>query len=149
MPVAPLTGPGDEGAPGGVPPLDAVTATESNVAVLIWDVSWLVTIRPTLTLAGSVMVVLPTAVHVSPSLDTEPVIVEPERTSFSHVGTGSVAPASHDVWPPFVDRVMNSMLPPGWASRMTCADPAVRSPRNISPALALLLVFVRLATCAT
>ncbi len=81
---------------------------------------WLVTTRPTLAVVPSVTLVLPTVVHVEPSADTKPVTVEPDRTSFSHVGTGSDAPASQAVEPPSLVRVMNSMLPPGWASMMTC-----------------------------
>src|SRR5579862_1606391 len=104
---------------------------------------------PTLALAGNEMVVLPTVVHVEPSADTKPVTVEPERTSLSHTGAVSVAPASQDVWPPLADRVMNSMLPLGSTSRITCADPAVRSPRNITPAFALVFVFWMLVTRAT
>ncbi len=146
---APLTGPGDDGVPGGVPPLDALTAAESNVAVFSCDVSWLVTMRPTSALVGRAIVVLPTVVHVEPSADMKPVTVVPERTSLSQTGAARVAPASHDVCPPLVDRVMNSMLPLGSTSRITCADPAVRSPRNITPAFALAFVFWMLVTRAT
>jgi hypothetical protein len=60
--VAEFAGDGDPGAPGAV--LLALTATESKVAVLSVDVLWLVTINPTSAPAGSVMVVLPTVVHV-------------------------------------------------------------------------------------
>ena len=112
-PVAPFAGDGVAGVPGAVPPLEAVTATESNVAVLSCPVLWLVTTRPTLAVVPSVTLVLPTVVHVEPSADTKPVTVEPDRTSFSHDGTGSDAPASQAVEPPSLVRVMNSMLPPG------------------------------------
>ncbi len=112
-PVAPLAGDGEVGVPGAEPPPAAVTATESNVDVFSCDVLWLVTMRPTLALEPRVALALPTVVHVTPSLETDPVTVDPDRTSLSHVGAGPVPPASHAVEPPSLVRDMNSMLPPG------------------------------------
>jgi hypothetical protein len=45
------------------------------------------------------------------------------------------------VTPPFALRIMNSSPPPGFTSRMTCAEPAVRAARIITPALAYAFVF--------
>ena len=148
-PVAPLAGDGDPGVPGAEPPPVAVTATESNVAVLSCPVLWLVTASPTLAVDPSATLMLPTVVHVEPSADTEPVTVDPDRTSLSHAGTGSVAPASQAVDPPSLVRDMNSTLPPGWTSMMTFAAVDDCELRNIRPALAFALVFWRLVTRAT
>src|SRR4051794_3126209 len=100
--------------------LPAVTLTLSNVDVSSCDVSWLVTIRPASALAVIDVEVLPTPVHVVPSLDTEPVTVAPLRDSFSHAGIGCDPPAMNVVVPPDAERVMNSMLPSGRTSRITC-----------------------------
>ena len=78
-PVAPLAGDGEVGVPGAEPPPAAVTATESNVDVFSCDVLWLVTMRPTLALEPRVALALPTVVHVTPSLETDPVTVDPDR----------------------------------------------------------------------
>ena len=69
-PDAVSAGEGDAGVPGTVPPLPVVIASESNVDVLRVDVSWLLTIMPASTVAGNVIVVVPTWVHVLPSADT-------------------------------------------------------------------------------
>src|SRR5580765_6028193 len=149
MPVAPPDGDGEPGVPGAEPPLVVVTATESNVDVFSCDVLWLVTASPTLAPDPSEALVLPTVVHVEPSAETEPVTVEPDRTSLSHTGAGSLAPASQAVDPPSLVRAMNSMLPPGVTSRMTFAAFAASELRNIRPAFAFTLVFCMLATRAT
>ena len=94
-------------------------------------------------------VVEPTRVHVLPSDDTKPVIVEPARVSFSHTGAAAALPAMKFVMPPVVERVMNSMPPPGFTSRITCADPAVSVSRSITPAFANVFVFCTLATRVT
>ena len=84
-PVAEFAGEGDAGVPGADPPL-ADTVTESNVDVLIVDMSWLVTMRPAEIADGNEIVVEPTCVHVEPFVDTDPVTVDPLRTSFSQTG---------------------------------------------------------------
>ena len=96
-------------------------------------------------------VVVPTVVHEEPLDETEPVTVDPERTSLSHVGVGGDcdAPESQAVDPPGVDRVMNSMLPLGLSARMTCAAFAASDSRSMTPALAKPFVSSMCVTLAT
>src|SRR5207244_1054292 len=89
------------------------TLTLSNVDVFDTVVSWLVTTEPMFTLVGIAVDTLPTAVHVLPSLDTDPVMVDPVRASFNQTGNACDPPARNVVAPPSVDRVMNSRLPSG------------------------------------
>ncbi|HUP70653.1 MAG TPA: hypothetical protein VM142_12690, partial [Acidimicrobiales bacterium] len=103
-------------------------------------VSWLVTTRPTRAELAIASVVVPTVVQLLPFDETKPVTVDPERTSFNHAGVGWDVLASQSVDPPFVERVMNSMLPPGFKSRITCAAFAAVDARSITPALAYELV---------
>ena len=109
---------------------------------------WLVTIIPARALEGNVMVVLPTVVHVWPSTEMSPVIVVPARVSRSHTGGVCEAPASQEVCAPSLLRVMNSMLPLGSTSSMTCAADGLTDSRIITPAFAFELVFCRLRTRA-
>src|SRR6267378_4211213 len=106
---------------GGGPALPPITATLSKVAALSALVVWLVTASPMFALP-IVVLVAPTCVHVEPSADTYPVIVDPARVSFSQMGTACEPPAMKAVDPPVADRVMNSMPPPGFTPRITCAD---------------------------
>jgi len=147
-PVAAFVGDGDDGAPGAEPPPDDTTA-ESNVDVLIVDVSWLVTSIPAATADGNEIVVEPTCVHVEPSADTDPVTVVPLRVSFSHTGAAWTAPANQLVLPPLVERVMNSMSPVGRRSSTTCCEPAATDVRSMMPAFANELVFCTPTTRAT
>ena len=147
-PVAVFAGEGEDGAPGAEPTADDTTA-ESNVDVLIVDVSWLVTIIPASIADGKAIVVEPTGVHVEPSADIDPVTVVPLRVSFSHTGAAWTAPASQLVLPPLVERVMNSMSPVGRRSSTTCCELAATDVRNMTPAFANELVFCTLTTRAT
>jgi hypothetical protein len=123
--------------------------TLSKVDVLSVEISWLVTARPTNALDAIEIVAAPTVVHVLPSADMNPVTVPPLRVSFSHCGDAWLPPPMYVVAPPVADRVMNSRLPFGRASRMTCADPDAVVSRSMTPALANVLVFCRPVTRAT
>ena len=138
-PVAAFAGEGEAGAPGGDPAVD--TATESNVDVLSVDVSTLLTIRPARMVDGKVIVVEPTCVHAEPSVETDPVTVDPLIDSFNHTGAACTAPESQLVLPPSAERVMNSMSPVGRRSRMTCCEFAATDPRSMIPAFANEFVF--------
>src|SRR5262249_40407563 len=127
------------GAGGGGGP-DPPTVTLSNVEVFSVDVSMLVTASPIVAFGEMPVVTLPTVVHEEPSPDTDPVTVLPLRESRSHAGTGRVAPARYVVSPPIDERVMNSMLPSGRKSRMTCAAFAAVDCRSMTPAFANVLV---------
>src|SRR5262249_39413055 len=146
--VAPDTGTGSVGmlggGTGGTP-----TVTLSNVAGLSCVVSWLTTTSPIVAAAAIVVVVVPVVTHAAPSGATAAVTVPPRRVSFSHAGAAWVPPAMNVVAPPATARFMNSIDPFGRTSRTTCADPAVRVSRSITPAFAYMLVFCKLATRAT
>src|SRR4051794_7085106 len=122
---------GGGGGGGGGGPEGVVTATLSNVDVLSVFTSWLGTRSPINADVGIVVVVLPTVVQVDPFEGSEPVTGSPDRTSLSHAGVGCVAPASHEVEPFVAERAMNSIVPSGRTSRMTCAAPAAVDPRSI------------------
>src|ERR671925_2183304 len=93
---------GGGGGGGGVEA--APTLTLSNAAVVVTDVSWLVTARPARTLEGIDVAVLPTSVHDVPFGDTDAVTVLPLRVSFSHAGTPCALPAMNAVAPPLAER---------------------------------------------
>src|SRR5512146_2497723 len=97
----------------------------------------------------SVTLVVPIDVHVLPSGDEDAVNVLPLRTSLSQTGADPEGPATNDIEPPADARDMNSSPPPGFTSRSTVADAAVRSLRNMMPALANAFVLVSEATRAT
>src|SRR5690348_11308072 len=104
------------GGGGGV--VDAATDTLSNVAVFVWLVSWLVTIRPSSPLAASVSGILPIVVHAVPSEDVAPLIDPFPRVSRSHTGAVWFVDAMRVVDCPAAGRVMNSMNPVGVSSRI-------------------------------
>src|ERR1051326_4789992 len=79
-PPAKFPGGGGGGGGGGGPLL--LTLTLSNTAVVSTPLLWLVTARPSSTVGPIVTVSMPTTVQLTPSLDTDPVKVLPERTSF-------------------------------------------------------------------
>src|SRR5438552_7656657 len=139
----------DGGGGGGGGPLAVEIVTLSKVDVLSVDVSWLVTARPAVALDAIEIAAVPIVVHVLPFADTAPVTVPPLRVSFSHCGDAWLLPAMKSVVPPVVDRIMNSMLPSGRASRITCAEPAAVVSRSITPPLAKVLVFCTRVTRAT
>ena len=78
----------------------------------------------------------PTVRHVEPSADTEPVTVDPERTSLSQAGRACTSPAIQFVAAPVEGRVSNSILVFGLASIITCAALAAVDSRIITPAFA-------------
>src|SRR5438445_2972393 len=100
----------------------AVTATLSNVDVLSCVVLIAQTTRPTYALLAMFRVVWPTCVQDWPLAETDPVTIDPARTSLNHAGAAWFAPASHCVVAPVLGRVMNSFSPSGLTSRITCAE---------------------------
>ena len=92
--------------------------------------------------------VLPTAVHVVPSPDTEPITVPALRESFSQAGKVCDPPAMNAVEPPDEERVMNSMLPSGRTSRITCGESAAVVCRSMTPAFAYGFTFCSAVTRA-
>ena len=136
MPVAPFAGDGDVGVPGAEPDPELVIVTESNVDVLLVVVSWLVTISPMEIVAGREIVVDPTGFHVTPSLEVDALTVEPLRTSLSHEGIPGVALPTMLAAAPVLARVMNSRLPFGVRSSMTCWELAASDARSMMPAFA-------------
>src|SRR5438045_5400401 len=124
------------------PPV-VVTATLSKSAVFSLAESWLVTASPKREPVASEAVVLPTTCHTDPSAEMDAVNVDPERESFSQVGSDRCAPPIHRVADPVVVRDMNSMSPVGRMSRMTFAAFAAADSRTITPAFAYGFVFAR------
>src|SRR2546423_698587 len=100
-------------------PGPSISATLSNVDVFTTDESWLVTISPAVTQPSPAFIsakfgsVLPSSVHCSPSVDTNPLTVVPARASFNHTGAGRMVPARYVVTSPKLVLVMNSMSPVG------------------------------------
>ena len=70
-----------------------VTVTFVNTPVAVVDVVWLDAARPISTLLDIVNVPLPTVVQVVPFVDTDAVIVLPERTRRTHRGAVPAPPA--------------------------------------------------------
>src|SRR4051812_17151569 len=84
--------------PGGVPPppVTGPTAIESYTPVVSVLLLWLTVARPTVTPLPIDTDSVPTAVHVDPSGDTEPVKVLPVRASFSQTGEVRLVDAMTD-----------------------------------------------------
>src|SRR5436190_216310 len=119
---------------GGAPP--SATDTLSNTDVLSLVLSWLVTASPPSVWNGNDTWMLPIAVHVKPSGDTDAVNNCSARSSISHCGCAQVLPAMNSVGHPVAVRATNSAQPSGLTLSMTClASPAVPS-RNMMPAFA-------------
>src|SRR5690349_5221239 len=79
------------------------TVTLSNSAVAACPALWLVTSSPTYSVAPAIVAV-PTAVHVTPSLDWNPVTVLPRRSSRTHTGAPVVPTGPGCVTSPVVSR---------------------------------------------
>src|SRR5207248_2472040 len=149
IPVAALAGFGAAGEPTAVPTGAFEIDTLSTTAVVSDVVTWLVTAMPARGLEDPAIDVVPTVVHVLPSVETALVTTPPARESRSQPGKPTVVPPRYVVAPFTAERCMNSTLPSGLISRMTCGEPADVVSRSMTPALAYGLVFCRLVTRAT
>ena len=109
--------------------------TWSNVAVASVVLEWLDTASPTHAFAGRVSVSLPTSDHVVPSDDWYADSVAPLRVSFTQYGAVTISPAVLVVVPPATRRRWKLFPFAGVTIIIAWADPAVRSPRIITPAL--------------
>ena len=110
---------------------------------------WLDTASPTNAFAGSVMVSVPTSNHVVPSDDWYAESVAPRRISFTQYGAVTISPAVLVVVPPARRRRWKLFPFAGVTIIIACADPGVRSPRIITPALTHAFVDCTEATRAT
>src|SRR4051794_34545178 len=95
------------------------------------------------------MLSVPTSVHVKPSAEWYADTVAPLRVSFTQYGATAVSAALVVVGPP-ATRLRWKLLPlAGVTIIIACDDPAVRSPRIITPALTHAFVACTEATRAT
>ena len=93
------------------------------------------------------IVVLLTVVQVMPSVEREPLNVFPERTSLSQYGAGVPVTVLRMLVPPPVEvRFCMLVVLSGRRTRSTCRLLAFKVSRNITPALAAVLVFCSDAT---
>src|SRR5689334_15587676 len=129
--------------------LPAVTDTLSKTDSLRRFGSELVTTRPASASGGIDNMTLPTWVQFVPFADTDPVMVVPDRSSFTHVGGACTAVSRNVVSASVLGRIMNSRSLVGRRSRITCADPGFVDCRIITPALANVFVFCILRMRAT
>ena len=109
-----------------------------------------VTARPTCTVAASPdNVCVPIWVQVNPLADSNPVSVDPDRTSFTHRGTADPLPAVCTDSPLVTGRRWNATPLPAVTSTDACRAPAANDSRTITPALAHSSEFANDATRAT
>src|SRR5687767_9885720 len=86
----------------------------------------------------------PTAVHVTPSFDAAALNVLPARVRRSHSGGVPLRRAFSVVTPPVALRDCTTTPPAAYTAAITCLELGVSDSRNITPALAPVLVFSRL-----
>src|SRR3954447_8006710 len=135
---------------GSVPrPQGRVIVTWSNVAVASIVLEWLDTARPTHAFAGRVIVSVATSTHVVPSDDWYADNVAPLRVTLTQYGAVTINPAVLVVVPPATRRRWKLFPFAGVTIIVAWADPAVRSPRIITPALTHAFVDWTEATRAT
>src|SRR5512141_159363 len=93
-------------------------------------------------------VVVPIVVHVVPSVDQRAVNVSPWRASWTHPGAAPAIRPACALEPPVAARYCIATPFAADTTASTCLDPADVVSRNMTPALAHELVFVRLRTRA-
>jgi hypothetical protein len=120
-----------------------------NVAVARVETLWLVTARPTYTVAAIAMVSLPIRVQLIPVVDRYAENFEPCRTNRTQYGAVPVPPEVIVLDPPVVTRRWNAKPFPGVTLANAFRDVAVNVSRIMTPALAQELVFWSVATRAT
>ena len=128
---------------------EPVTATLSRMAAPRTGLLWLVTARPTKTLADMGIVSEPTRVQVTPSAEREAVKVLPARTILTQEGATTPAMVVDAEIPPAATRRWKDAPWPGVRTIEACAEPGASVSRIITPALAQTFVFRTLVTRAT
>jgi hypothetical protein len=92
---------------------------------------------------------VPTWVQLTPSADSYPVTVDPDRTSLTHRGTADALPAVCNDSPPVTVRRWNATPFSGVTNIDTCRASSANDSRTITPAFAHGCVFPNDATRAT
>jgi hypothetical protein len=121
----------------------------STVAVASCALSWLVTATPASGAMGRPTLVLHSTVHCRPSVDVDAITVPLVQPRRSHTGRLDVAPSTYCIDAPAAARVMNSMPPSGFTSRMAVAAFASTPARSITPAFPNAFAACRFAMRAT
>src|SRR4029450_1356634 len=125
------------------------TLTLVNVDVQSTPSLWEVNARPTMTLLLIAMVSEPTVVHDAPSVETDPVSVDPVRTIRTQYGATTRGPAVQVLAPPTAVRRWKAAPFPGVITIIAWRAASERPSRIMTPAFAQGSVFWTLATRAT